>query len=201
MNRTMPHENVASPSRSNVNGNVPAGEIFSVPGGRPDILNEPETVTLASSLSRNPHKLCDLIIQQAKQPPPYYLRINGSHIENKKHVVDFNFSLDLTPTLVWQGPDNCEKGWRDLRVVNDGDGQKAYRGGRCMSRYSPKSASLHVDPVELNSVVDDGGGFNETEEGFALLSRTQHGSDADNSVRSLMKWCERFCRNNASIKS
>lgn len=202
------------------NGNDPSSYIqvpASVPGGRPDIIDEVGIISLASSLSRNPRKLYDLVIQQSNQPPQYYLRINGSHTESKKRVTDFDFSLDLTPTLVSptlvsRRPDrgstsNDEKRWREVRVVRDGDGQEAYRGGRCMSRHAPSSQSSMgssrngVDP-DNSDVDDDDRVSDETEEGFALLRQTRHGSDADNtSKHALMRWCERFCRNDAPVKS
>ena len=197
----MPHDNV-------VNSSSYTQAAASVPGGRPDIIDESGIVSLVSSLSRNPRKLYDLIIQQASQPPQYYLHINGSHIENKKRVTDFNFSLDLTPTLVARGPDTGnEKRWREVRVVRDGDGQKAYRGGRCMSRHLPSSLSSSsrssrsgVDPD--SSDLDDDNVSDETEEGFALLRQTRQGSDAETkSAHALMRWCERFCRNHAPVKS
>ncbi|PYH48050.1 uncharacterized protein BP01DRAFT_290423 [Aspergillus saccharolyticus JOP 1030-1] len=114
-------------------------------------------------------------------------------------VVDFDFKIDLRNYMVCDydavpdyedevDTDEDRDGWRVCSVIRDGDGQKAYRGGRCRSdtwaghTQRPGSHSRHVEDAseegEIVGLVDDAG-----------------------EVPGLMGWCDRFCLDPGPVKS
>jgi hypothetical protein len=162
---------------------------ISIPGARNVVWDgKPGTVTLSSSLTESPRRLYHLIAQQAPLPPRQYIHIKGF----KGSETDFNFSLDLTPTLLHVSEDNRE--WHELRVVRDGDGQEAFRGGIFPSLQWGEPSSLKV----LRETTDLEGG-NEESEDQTLLGAAVDGSNEG--TPTLMGWCERFCRDTAAVKS
>lgn len=160
----------------------------SIPGAQDVNWDEKSgTVTLSSSLTESPRRLYRLIAQQAKLPPRQYV-----HIKGKGSKTDFKFSLDLTPTLLDLGENNRE--WHELRVVRDGDGQEAFRGGIAPSLDWEERSHLKV--LGETTDLEDG---NEESEDQTLLGAAVDGSNEG--TPTLMGWCERFCRDPAAVKS
>lgn len=160
-----------------------------VPGARDVVWDgKPGTVTLSASLTERPRKLYHLIAQQTQLPPRQYVRIKGF----KGTETDFNFSLDLTSTLLHLSEGNRE--WHELRVVRDGDGQEAFRGGIVPSLQWEEPSSLK----DLRQTTDLEEGDEESEDQI-LLGAAVDGSNEG--TPTLMGWCERFCRDPAAVKS
>lgn len=176
------YNDVIDPSSSNPDES-------SIPGARNVVWDEKAgIVTLSSSLTESPRRLYQLIAQQALLPPRQYIHIQG----HKDNETDFNFTLDVTPTLLHLGEDNRE--WHDIRVVRDGDGQEAYRGAIIPTLHWEEPSSLKV----LRQTIDLEDG-DENPEDQILLGATVDGSNEG--TPTLMGWCERFCRDPARVKS
>lgn len=88
--------------------------------------------------------------------------------------------------------DNSE--WHELRVVRDGDGQRVFRGGNIKSVIWEQPSC----PKKLRETTDLEDG-NEGLEDQSLLGAGVDGSNE--STPTLMGWCERFCRDPATLKS
>lgn len=146
-------------------------------------------VTLSPALAQNHGELHQLITQQAGVPPRPCLRIEGHRTEIKRDgqgtkrqpVVDFDFKLDLTRGLF---PHGNSGDWAELHVVRDGDGQKAFRGGRWPSRSRRETKPK---------------GRVDLEQADQTLLESTDGLDEDS--LALMGWCERFCSDPARVKS
>lgn len=142
-------------------------------------------VTLAPGLTQNPSELHQLITEQACLPPRPYIRIEGRSTETRRQgqetkrqpVVDFDFKLDLTRSLLPAG-DPGE--WREFHVVRDGDGERAFRGGRWPSHS--RTDAKPKGRMDLEQADE------------AVL-------DATAGTPTLMGWCERFCHDPAPVKS
>lgn len=150
--------------------------------------------TLSPSLSNNPRALYCLISAQHKLPPRQYVYIEGLKGKGngpKDKETDFNFKLDLTPTLLRLDEDGSE--WHNLHVVRDGDGEKAFRGGPIPSLEweQPLGQRNRHEAIDLEE--------NENSEDQTLLGANVDGSNEG--TPSLMAWCERFCHDPARVKS
>ncbi|RAH81978.1 hypothetical protein BO86DRAFT_312900 [Aspergillus japonicus CBS 114.51] len=159
------------------------------------------SVMLDPALSEDPSALHALIVRQARTPPRPYLTVRGSHTETREEststdstsnnkstrnetVVDFDFKIDLYKYMV-RDYDADRDGWRVCSVVRDGDGQKAYRGGRSRSEtwagHPRRSGGGHVEDASEGEIVGLVG-----EEG---------------EEPGLMGWCDRFCLDPGPVKS
>ncbi|KAJ5465486.1 hypothetical protein N7530_009273 [Penicillium desertorum] len=88
----------------------------------------------------------------------------------------------------WEGG-HMGANWREVRILTDEDVKPAYRGGilRSSTYKPPKSRAA----ISLSGDTD------------AILARN-NADEQDNSsldAKRLMMWCERFCRDPASVKS
>lgn len=155
------------------------------------------TVTLFPSLTDDATELHRLITQQAPLPPQPHLQITGYHKETRRHgnenreetVTDFDFQLDLTRTLLGR-TDTGE--WHDVHVIHDGDGQKAYRGGRLKSRSRREPSQ----PKAANRPL-----FTDLEEGEDQNLVNPTDDELGEGSPSLLAWCERFCSDPVGVKS
>lgn len=154
------------------------------------------TFTLSSSLSKCPSDLYRLISTQAQLPARQYIHIKGS--KSKGEEWEFNFTLDLTSTLLQLGEGRKE--WHELRIAGEGDegapsrGKRPSRGGR-ISTHAYEEPSHRPNSREAADLEEGNGGS----EDHTLLD-----ADADCSPKSnpnLMDWCERYCRDPAWVKS
>lgn len=155
------------------------------------------TVTQSSSLTGSPSSLYRLIAQQAQLPPRQYVHIKGfkgKGSDSRDRQTDFDFSLELTPTLLRLDEDSSSSEWHELRVVRDGDGQQAFRGGMAKSLHW-EEPSRPKDLGETTGLGDE----DRDAERQTLLSAAVDGPDEG--TPTLMGWCERFCRDPASVKS
>ena len=153
------------------------------------------TATLSPSFTKSPRQLYRLIVEQARLPPQQHIRIRGFKGKGngpKDRETDFDFSIDLTPTLLRVFEDNSE--WHELRVVRDGDGQRVFRGGNTESLHWEQPSC----PKKLRETTDLEDG-NEGLEDQSLLGAGVDGSTEG--TPTLMGWCERFCRDPAALKS
>ncbi|BDD57265.1 hypothetical protein MAP00_002648 [Monascus purpureus] len=170
---------------------------------------QPNTIVLSPLQIENPHELYQLVTRKAQLPPQLYLHIEGTHMENepqcadtknnndeskpapqkKVYVTDFDFSLDLTRSLLCHG--EGATGWHELSVVGYGDGQEVFRGGRVRSRQWASHSRL-AGTVDLE-------GAGQQMEDVPFLSQRED----DGSTPALMSWCgcERFCDDPARVKS
>ena len=162
------------------------------------------SATLSPTLSQDACILHDLVATQAHQPPRPHLTVRGTHNEirsrpdrkeNENHaVLDFEFSVDLTPYFLASAAEPDDR-WQELRVVRDGDGTLAFRGGRVQSRTS---CAQKRDKKRRRGVsIEEGGGQDDT-------VRLVTGDDDDDDLSGgpgLMGWCERFCWDEAGVKS
>jgi hypothetical protein len=141
-----------------------------------------------NTIAEDPQALYDLIREQACLPPRPFLTIRG----RKGFSTDLNFTIDLTLTVLRLKANDGE--WNELKVVQDGDGVEAFRGGRCMSLEWEHASRLEGLRIER----DSGNGDRELED-QSLLG--MNGNRLDGEGSSLMAWCERFCRDPAGIKT
>ncbi|KAF9895125.1 hypothetical protein FE257_000027 [Aspergillus nanangensis] len=162
------------------------------------------TVTLAPHLSQDASSLHSLISRQAHQPPRPHLIVRGEHVEHRtrpdrkenesRTVVDFDFTIDLTPYFL--PGSGREDEWRELRVVGDADGTKAFRGGRWRARRGPRKRRWQRD-------CEYGAGEGEDVGLVAAVGDQEEGEGEGDtgSGPGLMGWCERFCSDRARVKS
>ncbi|RJE21080.1 hypothetical protein PHISCL_06594 [Aspergillus sclerotialis] len=153
-------------------------------------------VTLFPPLSENANELHRLITEQVPLPPEPRLRIKGEHREvrpngngiREEKIVDFDFQLDLTRSLL--GMENEE--WNAVHLRHDGEDVEAFRG-RLNSpiRQEPPEPS---HPTDRRSSADLEEGEDQT-----LVNATE--GELGEASPSLLDWCERFCRDNAGVKS
>ncbi|KAJ5151097.1 uncharacterized protein N7482_010349 [Penicillium canariense] len=151
------------------------------------------TRTLSPSLSKKPRALYRLLSAQHKLPPQHHVYIKGQKGKGndpKDKETDFDFKLDLTPTLLRLGENDSE--WHELHVVRDGDGKEAFRGEAFPSLewQQPRGQRNCYEAVDV--------------EAEGLEDETLLGADVDGSnegTPSLMAWCERFCYDPAGVKS
>lgn len=159
-------------------------------------MGENGATTISASFSESPSRLYRLIAQQAQLPPRQHVHIKGFKGKgqgSKDRETDFNFSLDLTPTLLRLDEGRSPE-WHDLHVVRDGDGRKAYRGGIIESLDYEEPSSLKAYR-ETRDLEESG----EEVEDQALLAADIDGWNEGSP--SLMGWCERYCRDPAGVKS
>lgn len=165
----------------------------SLPGGHQSNTNVYAPVYVNETIAEEPQALYDLICEQARLPPRVFLQIVGcSQNRTPQERIDFNFFLDLTSTVLRLNSNHGE--WNELKVVRDGDGVQAYRGGWSTSlkwEHGFRFGGLRTEKDIEN-------GYSELE-GESLLGMNENGSHEDAS--SLMAWCERFCRDPAGGKT
>ncbi|PLN85264.1 hypothetical protein BDW42DRAFT_160778 [Aspergillus taichungensis] len=165
------------------------------------------SATLSPTLSQDPCVLHDLVATQAHQPPRPHLTVRGTHNEirsrpdrkeNENHaVLDFDFSVDLTPYFLASAAESHDRWWQELSVVRDGDGTLAYRGGRIRSRTG---CAQRRDKRRRRGVsVEEGGGQDDTVR--LVTGDDDDGDDHLSGGPGLMGWCERFCWDAAGVKS
>ncbi|KAJ5825800.1 hypothetical protein N7474_002938 [Penicillium riverlandense] len=183
------------PSYDNVIDTSSADEVeTSIPGAQKVVWRKKSgTKTLSPSLTDSPRSLYRLIAQQAQLPPRQYVHIEGYRAtgtgKDRVFETQFDFSLDLTPTLLDLSDDNRE--WHELRVVRDRDGQEAFRGGMFPSLEEPSRLKGLVTNLQEYG--------NQELEDQSLLGAASDGSNEG--IPSLMGWCERFCRDPAPVRS
>lgn len=152
-------------------------------------------LSLDPTFSTSPSILEAFITAQTRLPPRPCLVIHGHHKESRRsgnetkteNVTDFDFRVDLTRAVLKWGRDERSgprQRWSYTTVVSDGDGQKAYRGGRIPAR-ARKAGRIALEGPE----GDDG-------EGQRLMD-LESGED----YPGIKGWCERFCADSASVKS
>ncbi|CAG8187982.1 unnamed protein product [Penicillium nalgiovense] len=171
---------------------------YVLPGGKNAKPHDKVSLTLDPALSSDCDGLYNVINRQIKLPPRPLLYIHGTHTEVRREkkkdeyntVTDFHFALDLAETMLtgWEGG-HMGANWREVQVLTDEDVKPAYRGGilRSSTYKPPKSRAA----ISLSGDTD------------AILARN-NAAEQDNSsldAKSLMMWCERFCRDPASVKS
>ncbi|KAL4949053.1 hypothetical protein BDW69DRAFT_82721 [Aspergillus filifer] len=171
-------------------------DAYSISGGRKyhsirDAARTGGVATLDPGFSTNATLLESLLTQQTRLPPRPCLVVHGSHKETRKsgnetkseNVTDFDFRIDLTRSILrWGRHEHTgpSKRWAYTTVVSDGDGQKAYRGGRIRSR-AHNSGRIALDGEENERLMDEeNGGQN---------------------YPGLKGWCERFVKDPAPVKS
>ena len=171
----------------------------SILGGRPyhslsSATRATSTVTLWPEYSQDASVLADFITEHTSQPPQLHLSIHGEHSEsggsknNKSKVADFDFKIDLTRAVIPQGESSY---WTYTSCVSDGDGQKAYRGGRWRSSGSSAPSgriALPTDDTELPADTD-------------LESGNHHTTSETTSEAEIKMWSARFCNDPAAVKS
>ncbi|KAJ5530510.1 hypothetical protein N7527_003903 [Penicillium freii] len=171
---------------------------YVLPGGKDVKPSDKVSLTLEPSLSSNPNELHDVIRRQITLPPRPLLYVHGTHTEsgndkdkNKSNThTDFKFKLDLAETMLtgWEGG-FMHVNWRETEILTDEDLKPAYRGGILRSRtYKPPKSRA---AISLTGDTD------------ALLARddANEGDNTSPEAKNLMMWCERFCRDPASVKS
>ena len=171
---------------------------YVLPGGKNAKPRDKVSLTLDPALSSDCDTLYNVISQQIKLPPRPLFYIRGTHTEVRRDkkkdesntVTDFHFALDLAETMLtgWEGG-YMDTTWREVEIHTDEDLKPAYRGGilRSSAYKPPKSRAA----ISLSEETD------------AILAR-DNADGQDNSsldAKSLMMWCERFCRDPASVKS
>lgn len=149
-------------------------------------------VYVAKAIATEPQALYDLICEQARLPPRIWLIIIGCCKKGPNAVIDLNFAIDLTSTLIRLNPNPGE--WNELKVVRDGDEAEAYRGG--WSTSLKWAHGFRFGGVGSENDIENG---NSEPEGQSLLGINENGSGEEAS--SHMTWCERFCRDPAMGKS
>ncbi|KAI5309505.1 hypothetical protein KEM55_003101, partial [Ascosphaera atra] len=148
------------------------------------------TVTLAPQYSSDPVLLHEMMLRQAMLPPVPFIHITGTHVEKNKGsdrdsndshtVTDFDFLLNTAGMVLPQVYHALERnedlerdGFWELKIVKDNDGQRAYRGRRCRTRYEGRKNKRRM-----------------ARDRETLLGDT-----------NLEDWCYRFCSNRARVKS
>ncbi|CAI7616215.1 unnamed protein product [Penicillium glandicola] len=171
---------------------------YVLPGGKDVRPDDNVSLTLEPALSSDSDELYNVMRKQIKLPPRPLLYIHGSHTESsndkKKEksntVTDFQFKLDLAETMLtgWEGG-QMGANWRDVEILTDEDLKPAYRGGFLRSRtYKPPKSRAAISLAEDGDALLAGG---STDEQYNVSSES----------RNLKMWCDRFCRDPASVKS
>lgn len=150
------------------------------------------SLSLDPTFSSEPSTLEAFITAQTRLPPRPCLVVHGHHKQTRRsgnetkteNVTDFDFRIDLTRTILRWGReerDGPSQRWSYTSVVSDGDGQKAYRGGRIPARQrKSKSGRIALPEGEGERLMD-----------------LESGED----YPGIKGWCERFCADSASVKS
>ncbi|CAI7636290.1 unnamed protein product, partial [Penicillium manginii] len=179
------------PLYGDVNNNPsPSPLETSLPGGHQSNTNAYPPVYVDKTVAGEPQALYDLICEQARLPPRVLLHITG--YSTAFRVQTFNFSFDLTSTLLQL--DFNDGKWNELKVVRDGDGVEAYRGGWTTSLKWEHG--FHFGRLRTEKDLENG--YSKLE-GQRLLQVSENGSKE--AASSLMAWCERFCRDPAAGKT
>ena len=163
----------------------------SIPGGHQSNTNAYLPIYLDETIAEEPHALYRLICEQAQLPPRVLLHVTG-HKWKGASATDFKFTIDLTSTVLRLNPNDGE--WNEVKVVRDGDGVEAYRGG--WSTSLKWEHGFHLGGLRTKKDLENG--YSELE-GQSLLGMNENGSNEETS--SLMAWCERFCRDPSGIKT
>ncbi|QQK48300.1 Peptidoglycan-binding Lysin subgroup [Penicillium digitatum] len=171
---------------------------YVLPGGNDVKPHDKVSLTLEPTLSTDSDELYEAIRRQIKLPPRPLLYIHGTHTEssndnkNEKNntCTDFKFKLDLAETMLtgWEGG-SMDANWRETDILADEDLTPAYRGGILRSRtYKPPKSRAAISLAEDSD---------------ALLPRDDayEQDNASPEVQNLWMWCQRFCRDPASVKS
>ncbi|KAK2740519.1 hypothetical protein FQN55_008862 [Onygenales sp. PD_40] len=178
-------------------------DYYAVPSGRPVASKRKKTtgiITLDPTLSTDAKALHSLITSHARRPPVPMIYVRGTHTvthraESSKGesrttrdtVVDFDFRINcagsvLPESSLWFGEGES---WVKVDVVRDGDGERAWRGGRLRSRGRGKTRVRVTGEAE-------GEGEGDVEEGWPLNPEQGPG---------LEEWCRRFCEDKAGVRS
>lgn len=164
----------------------------SIPGGRHQSTTKAYLPFYVNkTIAEEPHALYRLICEQAQLPPRLLLHVAGSEWKGAP-TTDFKFTIDLTSTVLRLNSNNGE--WSELKVVRDGDGVEAYRGGWATSLKWEHG--FHLGGLRTKKDLENR--YRELED-QSLLGLNENGSNEEAS--SLMAWCERFCRDPAGIKT
>ncbi|KAJ5210903.1 Peptidoglycan-binding Lysin subgroup [Penicillium cf. griseofulvum] len=171
---------------------------YILPGSKNVKPDDKVSLTIEPALSSNCNELYHVIRQQIKLPPRPLLYIHGTHTESSNDkksksnsantVTDFRFKLDLAETMLrgWEG-EYTSTIWREIEILTDEDRKQAYRGGifRSDTYKPPKSRAA----ISLGGDDDP------------LLARENDDDYNFPDAKNLRMWCERFCRDPASLKS
>ncbi|KAK2759308.1 hypothetical protein FQN54_002786 [Arachnomyces sp. PD_36] len=163
------------------------------------------TLSLSPPLSSSPSTLYNTLLTQSRLPPRLSVWVEGSHRERKtsysssnnqsyETVTDFKFCVDVGGTVLrgWEEEEQDGEGWRVMKVIRDGDGERAWRGGRVKSRGDTGG----------RVAVGGGGGFDDDAEDLeALIEGSNATTGGESDHEALRLWCERFCNDSASLKS
>jgi hypothetical protein len=137
-----------------------------------------------------------------KLPPRPLLYIRGSHTEStndgkkkgSNSITDFEFKLDLAETMLkgWECDGVMSMNWVEEEVLNDGDCQPAYRGGRAKSRTykAPSSRVARSEDSDALLASDEALGIDDANNQPATANEAH-----------LKLWCDRFCNDPSSVKS
>lgn len=158
------------------------------------------TLSLSPTLSSNPSSLYSLLLTQSRLPPHLSVWVEGTHFETKgrgngrknEKITDFKFKIDVGGSLLrgWDLDDQDGKEWKNLKVVRDGDGEKAWRGGRVKSRGDTGG----------RLGIGGGGGFEgegDLEQALMPTENEESGGELD----ALKTWCQRFCTDDSQMRS
>lgn len=180
------------PMYDHVNDNSPSNPPkASIPSDRETRSNEYFPLYIDQTIADEPHALYRLIRQQAQLPPRILLSVKVRK-SKEDATTEFNFILDLTPTVFRN--DSTDSEWNEFKVLRDGDGVEAYRGGCTTSLRWKHGSRLRGLREQLD--LENGNGEIEIQN---LLGMNETGSNEEASA--LMAWCERFCRDPAGIKT
>jgi hypothetical protein len=170
---------------------------YVLPGNKNVKPEDKVSLTTEPALSSDCNELYNVIRQQIKLPPRPLLYVHGTHTEtsndkksknNTNTVTDFRFKLDLAETMLtgWESGYTATI-WREIEILTDEDPRKAYRGGilRSDTYKPPKSRPA----ISLGGDDDP------------LLARDNDDDYRFPDAKNLRMWCERFCRDPASLKS
>ncbi|KAK2809473.1 hypothetical protein FQN50_003741 [Emmonsiellopsis sp. PD_5] len=181
-------------------------DYYAVPGGRPIASKRKKTtgiITLDPSLSTDAEALHSLIANHARRPPVPMIYVKGTHTvthrtessgkggssTTRETVVDFDFRINcansvLPETSLVRGDGES---WVKVDVVGDGDGERAWRGGRVRSKGRGRTR------VSVTGATEG-----DVEEGQALNAGGNQGQDQG---PGLEEWCRRFCEDKAGVRS
>ncbi|KAJ5108989.1 hypothetical protein N7456_005664 [Penicillium angulare] len=167
------------------------GASSSLPDDNQSNKNNVVPVGLTSAIAGEPHALYRLIREQAQIPPRILLYIRGYPFEGASTTV-FHFCIDLTYTVLRANTEDHE--WNEFKVVRDGDGIGAHRGGWSPTlEWKPARRFFGSSHKKKNPKSAEG-----ELEGQSLLGINENTSDGAD--LALMTWGERFCRDPAGIK-
>ncbi|OQE09140.1 hypothetical protein PENVUL_c007G07008 [Penicillium vulpinum] len=171
---------------------------YILPGGKDVRPTNKVSATLEPALSNDSKGLYNAVCKQIKLPPRPLFYVHGTHSESSgdkkkdknNNVTDFEFKLDLAETMLtgWEGG-SMGVNWREVEILADEDPKSAYRGGILRScTYKPPKSH---------------GAISLTEDSDALLAQDtdEQFNNSSQGAKNLRMWCERFCRDPASVKS